>query len=122
MATLVWLGGVHLDLGEPERAEPLFVQALSLQPRLVAAQFGLGRAALAKRDYRGAIDRFEQALAADPRATIIHYPLALAYRGLGDTARAEEHLGHRGGVEVGPPDPLMVQLRGLLHSAVAEEN
>jgi tetratricopeptide (TPR) repeat protein len=99
----------------------LFVQALSVQPRLVAAQFGLGRAALAKRDYRGAIDRFEQALAADPRATIIHYPLALAYRGLGDT-RAEEHLTHRGGVEVGPPDPLMVQLRGLLRSAVAEEN
>jgi tetratricopeptide (TPR) repeat protein len=122
VAALVWLGGVHLDLGEPDRAEPLFVQALSLQPRLVAAQFGLGRAALAKRDYRGAIDRFEQAIAADPRATIIHYPLALAYRGLGDTARAEEHLSHRGGVEVGPPDPLMVQLRGLLHSAVAEES
>ena len=65
---------------------------------------------------------FEQALSADPRASIAHYPLALAYRGLGDTAKAEAHLRQRGSVEVGPPDPLMVELRGLLHGAVAEEN
>ena len=122
VATLVWLGDVYLDQGQPEAAEPLFAQALSLQPRVVAALFGLGRAALAKRDYGRAVDRFEQALSADPRASIVHYPLALAYRGLGDTARAEAHLRQRGSVEVGPPDPLMVELRGLLHSAVAEEN
>jgi tetratricopeptide (TPR) repeat protein len=122
VATLVWLGGVHLDLGEPDLAEPLYAKALSLQPGTVAAMFGLGRAALAKRDFRAAVDRFEQALAADPRASLVHYPLALAYRGLGDTARAEEHLRQRGGLEVGPPDPLMVQLRGLVHSAVSEEN
>jgi tetratricopeptide (TPR) repeat protein len=122
VAALVWLGDVYLDQGQPESAEPLFAQALSLQPRAVAALFGLGRAALAKRDYRMAVDRFEQALSADPRASIVHYPLALAYRGLGDTAKAEDHLGQRGGVEVGPPDPLMVELRGLLHGAVAEEN
>lgn len=122
VATLVWLGGVHLDRGEPDLAEPLYAKALSLQPGTVAAMFGLGRAALAKRDFGAAVDRFEQALRADPRATIVHYPLALAYRGLGDTARAEEHLRQRGSLEVGPPDPLMVQLRGLVHSAVSEEN
>jgi tetratricopeptide (TPR) repeat protein len=88
----------------------------------VAALFGLGRAALAKRDYPGAVDRFEQALSADPRASIVHYPLALAYRGLGDTAKAEMHLQQRGTVEIGPPDPLIVELRGLIHSAVAEED
>ena len=108
--------------GEPEVAEPLYSKALSLQPGTVAAMFGLGRAALARRDFRTAVDRFEQALAADPRASIVHYPLALAYRGLGDTAKAEAHLRQRGSVEVGPPDPLMVQVRGLLHSAVSEEN
>jgi tetratricopeptide (TPR) repeat protein len=122
VATLVWLGGVHLDMGEPDLAGPLYTKALSLQPGTVAAMFGLGRAALAKRDFRAAVERFEQALAADPRATIVHYPLALAYRGLGDTARAEEHLRQRGSLEVGPPDPLMVQLRGLIHSGVSEEN
>jgi tetratricopeptide (TPR) repeat protein len=122
VAALVWLGGVRLDLGQPELAEPLFAKALSLQPATVAAMFGLGRTALAKRDFRAAVDRFEQALSADPRATIVHYPLALAYRGLGDTARAEEHLRQRGSLEVGPPDPLMVQLRGLIQSGVSEEN
>ena len=122
VAALVWLGGVHLDLGEPELAEPLFAKALSLQPTTVAAMFGLGRAALAKRDFGVAVDRFQQALSADPRATIVHYPLALAYRGLGDTASAEQHLRQRGSLEIGPPDPLMVQLRGLIQSGVSEEN
>jgi tetratricopeptide (TPR) repeat protein len=122
VASLVWLGNVYLDQGRPEAAEPLFARAVSLQPRAVAGLFGLGRAALATRNYREAVDRFEQALSADPRATIVHYPLALAYRGLGETARAEDHLRQRGTVEVGPPDPLMVQLRGLLRSGVAEEN
>ena len=121
-AALVWLGSLYLDQGRPELAEPQFAQALSLQPRMVAALFGLGRAALAKRDYGGAVDRLEQALSADPRASIVHYPLALAYRGLGDTAKAEMHLQQRGAVEIGPPDPLMVELRGLIHGAVAEED
>ena len=119
VATLVWLGNVHLDLGEPELADPFFEQALSLNHGLVAALFGRGRAALARRDYSRAIESLEQALAADPRATMIHYPLGLAYRGLGDAAKAEAHLRERGSVEVGPPDPLMVESRGLLNSAVA---
>ncbi len=121
LAALVWLGDVNVDQGKPEAAEPLFARALSLQPRLVAALFGAGRAALARRDYAHAVDQLEQALAADPRATMIHYSLGLAYRGLGDTAKADEHLRQRGGVEVGPPDPLMIALRGLLHGAVNEE-
>ncbi len=122
VATLVWLGNLHLEQGQPELAEPLFAQALSTQPPVVAALFGLGQAALARREYARAVDRFEQVLSADPRASIAHYPLALAYRGLGDTAKAEAHLRQQGAVEVGPPDPLMVELRGLLHGAVAEED
>jgi len=121
LATLVWLGNLHLDQGEPQLAEPLFSRALTVQPRMVAALFGLGRAALARREFARAADQLEQVLAADPRASIAHYPLALAYRGLGDTAKAEAHLRQQGSVEVGPPDPLMVELRGLLRGAVAEE-
>ena len=121
LATLVWLGNLYLDQGEPQLAAPLFSQALAVQPQIVAALFGLGRAALARREFARAADQLEQVLAADPRASIAHYPLALAYRGLGDTTRAEAHLRQQGGVEVGPPDPLMVELRGLLRGAVAEE-
>jgi tetratricopeptide (TPR) repeat protein len=121
VATLVWLGKVNLDRNQPESAEPLFTQALSIQPRTVAALYGLGRTALARRDYTRAVERLEQVLAADPRASAAHYPLALAYRELGDTAKADAHLRQRGDVEIGPPDPLMVELRGLLHGAAAEE-
>ena len=122
VATLVWLGNVYLDQGQPESAETQFTRALSAQPGVVAALFGQGRAALARRDYARAVEYFEQMLSSDPRASMTHYPLALAYRGLGDTARAEAHLRQQGTVEVGPPDPLMAELRGLLEGAVAEEN
>jgi len=122
VATLVWLGNIYLDQGQPELAAMQFTQALSAQPGVVAALFGQGRAALAQREYSRAVNYFEQVLAADPRASMTHYPLALAYRGLGDTARAEAHLSQQGTVEIGPPDPLMAELRGLLEGAVAEEN
>ena len=85
--------------------------------------FGLGRAALAKRDYR-----VRQSIDSSRRCRRIHARRSFTIRSrwpIGDSEtrrKAEEHLRQRGSVEVGPPDPLMVQLRGLLHSAVAEEN
>ena len=122
VATLVWLGHVRLDQGRPQDAEPLFTRALAGQPRTVAALVGQGRAALAQREHARAAGSLEQALSIDPRATMAHYPLALAYRGMGNIERAEAHLRQRGGVEIGPPDPLMQALGGLLRSAVAYEN
>jgi tetratricopeptide (TPR) repeat protein len=122
VAALVWLGQVRLDQGRPEDAEPLFAKAAVLQPRAVAALVGQGRAALARREYARAADSLEQALSIDPRVTMAHYPLALAYRGMGNLERAEAHLRQRGGVEIGPPDPLMQALTDLLNSPVAYEN
>ena len=121
VAALVWLATLYLEQGKPELAEPLFTRALSAQPGTVAAMYGLGRAALAKQEHARAVEYFERVLAADARASAAHYPLALAYRALGDTAKAEQHLGQRATTEVGPPDPLMVELRGLLRGANAEE-
>jgi tetratricopeptide (TPR) repeat protein len=121
VATLVWLGKVYLDQGHAESATPLFSHALAIDPHTVAAMYGLGQAALAARDYAGAAQRFEQVLAADPRASIAHYPLSLAYRAMGETAKAEAHLRQQGRVEVGPPDPLMTELRGLLHGSANEQ-
>ncbi len=118
---LVWLGTALLDQGRPEAAEPLFARAASIDPRSAAALVGEGRAALARREYARAVDALERALAVDPRASIAHYPLALAYRGLGDAARAEAHASRRGGGEVGPADPLMQEIAGLLRSAVSYE-
>ena len=120
--TLLWLGEVYLAQGRPEASEPLFSKALSLEPSTAAALFGLGRAALARKEYAEAVKYLEQALALDTPASIIHYPLALAYRGLGDRAQAEVHLRQRGDARVVfPADPLMHDVEGLPVNAMAYE-
>ena len=121
VATLVWLGVAYLDLGKPSDAAPLFARALVLEPRSVAALSGQGRAALANRDYLHAAESFERALSIDARASMIHYPLALAYRGLGEMDKAEAQARQRGEVEIGPSDPRMQELSLLLHSATSYE-
>lgn len=122
VAALVWLGDVLLAQGRPDAAEPPLTKALSLEPRLAAALFGLGRAALARHDYARAARYMEQALALDQQASIIHHPLAMAYRGLGEPRKAEAHLQQRGSTRVVfPPDPLMHELEELLATVPAYE-
>jgi tetratricopeptide (TPR) repeat protein len=120
-ATLVWLANAYLDQGKPEAAEPLLMRALAQQPQSAPALFGLGRAALARSDYAGAVPHLEQALSLDPRSVAVHYPLAMAYRGLGEMDKAEAHMRQRGPGELRPRDPLMLELESVLESAVAYE-
>lgn len=121
VAALIWLGEVHLLEGRPAAAAPLFAKAIAAQPRSLAARFGLGRAALAQQDYGGAVAHLEGVLALSAQAVNVHYPLALAYRGLGEAAKAEAHLRQRGDFELLPADPLMEELREMLHSAISYE-
>jgi tetratricopeptide (TPR) repeat protein len=118
--TMIWLAEAALDQGRTEVAEPLFTKALSLQLRSAAAHYGLGRTALARKDYARAVQHLEQALALDAKASVIHYSLAMAYRGLGDPRRAESHLQRRGTLQI-RPDPLRQELDELLHSALTYE-
>lgn len=118
---LIWLGETRLLQSRPEAAEPLFTKALSRQPHLTAALSGLGRAALARKEYAQAATYLEEALAQDQPGSVVHYPLAMAYRGLGQLNRAEAHLRMRGHVEPVPPDPLMAELNESLHSTVTFE-
>jgi tetratricopeptide (TPR) repeat protein len=117
--TLVRLGGIYLDQGRPADAEPLFTRAMSLQPRLGSALLGLGRVALARQDYGRAVGYLEQALSVNPQASIVHYPLAMAYRGLGDLAKADAQVRLQGRTDADTPDPLLQELAGLLQSAMA---
>ena len=119
--TLISLGEVHLEQGRPAASEPLFAQALALQPDSVWARVGLGRAAVTRQDYLQAVEHLEEALAVDPGAADIHYPLAMAYRGLGDLERAETHLRQRDSGQVRRPDPLMQAMRDSLRSPSAYE-
>jgi len=117
--TLIWLGEADLAAGQLDAAGAAFEKALARQPSSAAAWFGAGRAALARRDYRRAVDQLTRALDLDTHATKIHYSLALAYRGLGDMTRAEAHLAEQGDVDPRPVDPLMRQIDALLESPEA---
>jgi tetratricopeptide (TPR) repeat protein len=119
--TLFWLGDLCVLDGRPAEAAQLFSRALATDPRNLPARFGLGRAALAQRDFKGAVDHFEAVLGLEKNAVGVHYPLALAYRGLGETAKAEAHARTRGESDLLPVDPLMDELRALLQSAVSYE-
>jgi tetratricopeptide (TPR) repeat protein len=114
--TMISLGEVHLEQGQPEVAEPLFTRALSHEPSSIWARIGLGRAALARRDYVQAVECLEEALVLDQEAAGIHYPLAMAYRGLGDLETAEVHLAQRDAGKVRRPDPLMRTMGQSLES------
>src|SRR4030095_9099239 len=72
--------------------------------------------------YARAVGHLEKALALGQRAAVmVHYPLAMADRGVGEMEKAEAHLRERRDVEIAPPDPLMDELAGLLDSAIAYE-
>ena len=120
--TLFWLGDIRLEQGRPEEAEPLFAQALALFPSSLSARYGLAQTALLEEDYRRAADLLEEILAREPDIGAVHYPLGMAYRGLGDAARAEEHLRRRENAEIRPADPLMEVLDSLLDAAGTYES
>lgn len=109
----------HLKLNQTEQAEALFKQATKFQLTKGAALAGLGDVALANRNYAVAITAFEQALMEIPTATELYYPLAQAYRGLGDTAKAEENLAKRGTGDVKFGDELMAALGDMTSGAHA---
>ncbi len=120
LATLIRLGNVLLELNRPQDAEPRYVRALQLSPEAAAAHLGLGRIAVAGGDNQAAIEHFEQALALEPEASEIRYPLAQAYRKLGNLDQAREHLGLRGEGKVHFPDPLGSQILRLAQAAAFE--
>ena len=57
----------------------------------------------------------------DPSAASVHSPLALAYRGLGDLARAEAHLKQWRNTEILVPDPMRQELDLALESGLSYE-
>ncbi len=103
----VHLGEIRLLQGRPEEAEAALRKAAAVPATNAAARSLLGQAALARRDFKAAVEHLEAAIAAVPAANRLHYPLALAYRGLNDRVRAEEHLARAGQVGLKAPDPLL---------------
>lgn len=119
---LIWLGETYLDDSQPDAADSFFRKALAVQPQSAPALFGAGRAALARQAYSDAAQLLERALLADSKASAVHYPLAMAYRGLGDRDKAQAQLRQRGSTYPALIDPLMQPDEDLLDSTVAHEN
>lgn len=122
LTSLVWLGEAYLDDDRLDSAQAAFQRAIAIEPRSAPALFGAGRTALARREYREAAQDLEAALALDRQASAIQYPLAMAYRALGDTSKADAHLHQRGSRYPALADPLMQDDDDLLESAVSFEN
>ena len=70
--------------------------------------------ALDRRDHAEAVRWLSETLELHPEATIAHYPLALAFRGLGDVEKAQEHVEQRAEVDLFPHDPRMDRVRTTL--------
>jgi len=119
--SLVWLAEMRLGQNRAADAKPLLLKAQSLAPREAAVLYGLGRVALEERDFAGAAKQLEAALAMVPSASRVQYPLAMAYRGLGNAPQAEAHLRLRGEADLTPADGLMGEIGGLLKNAAAFE-
>ena len=120
LAATVWLSRVYQELGRPETAGALVAGLLARLPDTPALRVEAGRIALAMEEYASAVDYLEAALALDPGAGSVHYPLAMAYRRLEDPDRANRHLERRraggAGAPVRLPDPLMAALNGILRN------
>jgi len=122
-AARIWLASIAIDRGRPDEAAPLLEAVLRRDPQSTAALFHLGRLALARRDFPRAVSLLETAARQDPAAAALHYPLAMAYRGVGRQADAEAQLRLRDlrNAEIAPPDPLMERVADLLEGPQAFE-
>jgi tetratricopeptide (TPR) repeat protein len=114
VAAYVNLGNIFLELNRLDDARENFESALAMDRDNAAANYGLGQVGIARRDYAAAVKHFEKTLAAVPSATRVHYSLAMAYRGLGETEKARAHLAQQGSVGVRVSDPLVDSLQDLV--------
>jgi tetratricopeptide (TPR) repeat protein len=113
IAGLVNLAETYQADGQADLAMGLFEKALSIDPSQAAAQAGLGETALSRGDFALAVRSLEAALKLQPEATAFHYPLAMAYRKMGDVTNALVHLQKKGAGKTTVPDPLMDKVMAL---------
>ena len=101
-------------------ATATYERILQISPGLPAAAYALGQIEILTGDARSGVRRLEEVVAKHPQAGRVHYLLAMAYRQLGDEARARGHMDQRGqGTPPAVPDPLMESVVGKDSQAVA---
>jgi len=110
--TRIYLGQLYLQAGELDKARASFEKAGASKDARAAALAGLGKTALAGGQYKEAAENLEEALKLWPNASRLRQPLAMAYRGLGDTAKAQANLARHvpKGPEPGLVDPIVDEM------------
>jgi tetratricopeptide (TPR) repeat protein len=106
------LADVNLRRGRLALAREQFEAVAGAFPAF--ASNGLGEVALREERFDEAVRRFEAVLERIPTATAVHYPLAMAYRGLGRLDDARRHLDLRGSGRVRVSDPVVDRIRTLV--------
>ena len=84
------LGQIYLELKDPKNAEDHFEAAQLLQPDSMAAQIGSARAQIAGGEFSDAVSQLKQVTQSDPENPEPLELLAEAYKGMGNTAAAEQ--------------------------------
>jgi tetratricopeptide (TPR) repeat protein len=107
------LAETDLRLNRLDDAERLYLQVRARNRQNVTALDGLGKVALAQHEFAKAVEYLIQALAIDPQAAYLHYPLAMAYRGLGKVEKAEAELAKHGPASPTLVDPYVTELQEL---------
>lgn len=108
----IYLGQMYLLNGELDNARATFDAARGDKDAEAAALAGLGKVALAGGQYKEAAADLEEALKLRPNASRLRQPLAMAYRGLGDTTKATASLAQfaTDGSEPGVSDPIVDEM------------
>lgn len=110
---LIRLAASYAALGNTDKAEWLYGEALQSDPTASAAEAGLGELLLSLDRPAEAAALLQRALEKTPEANRLYYPLALAFRKLGEEDKARELMAWRGSVGIRPADPLIDSLADL---------
>ncbi|HWP98864.1 MAG TPA: tetratricopeptide repeat protein, partial [Vicinamibacterales bacterium] len=116
----VKLGEALLAAGELDEAARLYERLAAERPDLPHAHYGLGRVRAARGDPAGAVRHYLAALERFEAYGAARYALALAYRNLGETTKAQAELAryetHK--LRAPPlPDPFVERLEALARPA-----
>ena len=98
------------EVDQLDEAVTLLHQVLAHDENRPAALAALGEILIQRGEFETGVEQLEEVLRVIPEANRLHYPLAIAYRSLGDSDKAREHLRLRGVVGVRPEDPFIEEL------------
>ncbi|MFB3922941.1 MAG: tetratricopeptide repeat protein [Terriglobia bacterium] len=111
-----------VDTTRVKEAERIYNALVERYPQSAEVYYGLARIRAARGDTAGAVASYARACELFPTYGPAHYALALAYRKLGQSDKAQEHLRiYEKNRNVVPPveDPLRDEMRQLDSSAVS---